>query len=610
MNITNPFKLLSKLDRKPAFVSGDVATKQLSKEDRDLIQRIGVTASGLWEKMHIDTEVLYDRTRFYGEVNRALDHWMIGPSMELYADYATNYNHLHEASVWVTSENPTYQRILSKLMDDLSIEERIFDWGWTIGSYGDLFVKVEGMPGVGVVSIDDHDHPINTSRIDINGSLIGFYRTPQGQGMDTQELIPPWDYVHFRLLGAKKKRSVYGNSGYSEFQASYLMTGSSNRQVSSKYGTSILINAITPYKRLRLAEDSLLMARLTRGIIRYVWKYKVDSGNMESVNEVITQIVGMLKKSRALDTSPTSPNYDSKFNPLTAVEDILIPIWGDVGDLTYDKIGEDADIRWITDIEELRNQLACSLRVPLSVLGGFVDEASGALGSQAIEKLSIEFAHSARRLQRAIKVGIERLCQIHLAFLNMDPDVRLFSVNMNETSTAEEESLRESLDTGIDVVQKALTMAEEADPDVDKVELVNYFNQKLLKLEDFDLRDFHLKEAATEKDEPEIPGLEGPGPEGPPEGEEAPGGEEPPTEVPESRRRTRESRKDPERYIPIGGSDLMSFLPGGGENASEVLNERFEEKWTSLYQGSTVKAVNLNESGSNPTPKPKEEKDA
>jgi len=293
------------------------------------------------------------------------------------------------------------------------------------------------------------------------------------------------------------------------------------------------------------------------------------------------------------------------------VEDILIPVWGDIGDLDYAKIGESADIRWITDIEELRNQLACSLRVPLSVLGGFVQEASGALGSQAIEKLSIEFAHSARRLQRAIKVGVQRLCQIHLAFLNMDPDARLFSVNMNETSTAEEESLRESLDAGVDVVSKAIAMAEEADPEINKIEVGNYFIQKLLRLEDFDLRDFHSKKAEKIRleNQEEIEGLEGPGPEAS-GGEEAPEDAETHTEVPESRRRTRESRKDPERYIPVGGSDLMSFLPGGGENASSVLNERFEEKWKSLYQDSTVKAVNLNETGSSPKPKKEEKKHA
>lgn len=900
MKISNPFKLLQKLDRKPPFVSGESVNKHLSKEDRDLLQKIGITASQLFEKMHVDTEVLYDRTRFYNEVNRALDHWMIGPAMELYADYATNYNQIHGASVWITSENPTYQRILSKLLDDVGIEERIFDWGWTIGSYGDLFVKLDGQPGLGITSIDDHDHPINTSRIDVNGALIGFYKTPQGttQGGNSQELIPPWEYVHFRLLGAKKKRTVYGDPNYclrwdtrinllngttpaikemaenpdkyvglylwsvnprtmklevdrivdvkktrlnaklvrvwldneqyvdctpdhrfmlrdgsyqeagnltagqslmplytriskrnksykmvygdlskkvdvscesddafqfehqlvqecmtgsplsdgygihhsdlnrlnndpsnlqtlsrsehsavhnrikwsdegmrkkmvngikvarktsknykrdaykqhkngcncmicksirgennhpqdcdcqfcvggvgkhksdcscfvcvsrrekeftllnhrvirveqlpevedtydlqteknhnfstsagvfvhnSEFQTSYLMTGSSNRQVSSKYGTSLLINAIAPYKRLRLAEDSLLMARLTRGIIRYVWKLKVDSGNAESVNELITQVVGMLKKARALNTSATDPNFDSKFGPLSSVEDILIPVWGDVGDLDYSKIGEDADIRWIADVDNLRDQLACALRVPLSVLGGYVQEASGQLGSQAIEKLSVEFAHSARRLQRALKAGIKRICQVHLAYMDMDPDPRLFEVNMSETSTAEEESLRESMDAGVDVIDKMVELAVKADPTVDKVGLVNYFNQKLLKLEDFDLKDFHQSDIADEFDvNGELLPMEEPTP-----GARMP--ETPEVGIPEEEVEVPESV-----YHPIRGSDLMSFLPGGGTRASSVLNERFEANWKSTYEGTKISTEDLSEKSEEP----------
>lgn len=591
MKISNPFKLLQKLDRKPPFVSGESVNKHLSKEDRDLLQKIGITASQLFEKMHVDTEVLYDRTRFYNEVNHALDHWMIGPAMELYADYATNYNQIHGASVWITSENPIYQRMLSKLLDDVGIEERIFDWGWTIGSYGDLFVKLDGQPGLGITSIDDHDHPINTSRIDVNGALVGFYKTPQGttQGGNSQELIPPWEYVHFRLLGAKKKRTVYGDPNYSEFQTSYLMTGSSNRQVSSKYGTSLLINAIAPYKRLRLAEDSLLMARLTRGIIRYVWKLKVDSGNAESVNELITQVVGMLKKARALNTSATDPNFDSKFGPLSSVEDILIPVWGDVGDLDYSKIGEDADIRWIADVDNLRDQLACALRVPLSVLGGYVQEASGQLGSQAIEKLSVEFAHSARRLQRALKAGIKRICQVHLAYMDMDPDPRLFEVNMSETSTAEEESLRESMDAGVDVIDKMVELAVKADPTVDKVGLVNYFNQKLLKLEDFDLKDFHQSDIADEFDvNGELLPMEEPTP-----GARMP--ETPEVGIPEEEVEVPESV-----YHPIRGSDLMSFLPGGGTRASSVLNERFEANWKSTYEGTKISTEDLSEKSEEP----------
>lgn len=600
MALGNPFKLLQKLERKPPMVNANVIKGHLSEEDKKLLQSIGISAGQLFERMHADVAVNYDRARFYNEITRAADHWMIGPAIELYADYSTNFSSLHNASVWVTSENPTYQRVLTKLLDDIGIEEKIFDWAWNTGAFGDLFVKINGMPGVGIVSINDDEHPINMSRVDHNGCLIGFFETPQGEAQGSpSNLIPPWDVVHFRTLGAKRKRPQYGDPTYSEFRASYLMTGADSKQVTSRYGTSIIINSLAAYKRLRLAEDSLLMARLTRGVIRYVWKLKVDSNNQESVNELMSQLVGMLKKARALDTSPGSPNFDSKFGPLSAVEDLLIPVWGDTGDLTYDKIGGEVDIRWIVDIEELRNQLACTLRVPLSVLGGYVQEASGSLGAQAIEKLSIEFAHTARRLQRALKTGIKRMCQVHLAYLNMDPDPRLFDVCMTETSTAEEETIKETLDTGVDVIQKMMDAAESAEPNVDKVKIFNYLNKKILKLDDFDLIDFlkatpKLELGQMPREEQGIEGME-------PSidkmkadlenAEELKGEAGPPEKVPESRIKLVEVKGDHGEYVRVGNPDLVSYLPIS-ENCTSIgrtMNGRWLHDWEETWKDVKVK---------------------
>ena len=275
----------------------------------------------------------------------------------------------------------------------------------------------------------------------------------------------------------------------SEFRSLYILNPD-NRQISSKYGCSILLNGLATYKRLKLAEDSLLMARLTRGVIKYLYKLKVDGTNMEAVNELIDLYSQTLKKARALNTNPSALNYDEKANSLTVMEDLFIPVWGDVGDLQIEKLGEDADIRWIVDIEELRNQLSCALRCPLSLLGGFTKEASGALGSEAMEQLDYRFARSARRLQRALINGITRLCQIHLAYRNFDPDPKLFQVCMSETSTAEEEHVRKSLESGITTVRSIIDIAKDVDKDADLVGIFDYLNDKILKLQGFNMKDF------------------------------------------------------------------------------------------------------------------------
>ena len=104
------------------------------------------------------------------------------------------------------------------------------------------------------------------------------------------------------------------------------------------------------------------------------------------------------------------------------------------------------------------------------------------MGSEAIEKLDIGFARNARRIQRALKEGIKRICQIHLAYMNMDPDPALFEVNMSETSTAEEEVIVRTFETGVEIIDRVIDLVEKVDPEADKKEIFNYMNKKILKL--------------------------------------------------------------------------------------------------------------------------------
>jgi hypothetical protein len=476
---------------KPKEVPAAVVTqgKTIGEEEKQLLRSFGVTMQTLTEMMYKQSLVNYERFSLYQELDRSLLHPLMGAAVELYADVSTTYSQLHNASVWITARSSKYENELNALLDQIGIEEKIFDWAWTTAAYGDLFIRVNGEKGLGITSVEDSEHPMNVSRLDFHGRLIGFYESPLGNMNAAQDrkLIPPWEYVHCRILGVKKKRPVYGDPTYTEYATTYLMAPD-KRRVSSKYGTSVLTNGLPVYKRLRLTEDSLLLARLSKGMLRYIYKVKVDGSNMDAVSELIDEYKTLLKRARALDTGTSNPYFNESYEPMGVNEDIIIPVWGDVGDLSIEKIGGEADIRFITDVEELRNQLASALRVPLQLLGGYPGEMPQGLGRGAIERYDIRFARQARRLQRALIDTITRLCQIHLAYQGMNPSTDMFEVNMSETSTAEEEELKDSLNVGVDVVQKMVDMViNTLGESVDRLKLLDYLNQKILKLEDLDL---------------------------------------------------------------------------------------------------------------------------
>ena len=453
-------RLIRKVLGTPTTVPADPLLQdfKLTQEDQQTLASIGMTMSSLSELMHKHSMINYERYALYQELDRSLYHPLMAAAVELYADVSTTYNQLHNASVWITSESEKYENELNGLLDFIGIEEKVFDWAWTVAAYGDLFVRVDGQQGLGITNVDDSDHPLNTSRLDYNGRLIGFFDTPIGGFTGEKKLKAPWQYVHARILGAKRRRPLYGDYMFTEYANVNLITSSIKRRVTSKYGTSVLINALPTYKRLRLAEDSLLLARISKGILRYIYKLKVDGSNMDAVAGLVEQYKTLLKRARAVDITPGQEYFDEKYNPMGINEDIIIPVWGDTNDLTIEKLGGETDIRWIVDIEELRNQLASALRVPLQLLGGYPGEMPQGLGRGAIEKYDIRFARTARRVQRAIIDAVKRLCQIHLAYQGLDPNLDMFEVHMSETSSAEEEELKDSLDTGVDVVQKMVDM--------------------------------------------------------------------------------------------------------------------------------------------------------
>ena len=511
----NPINLITKqIYQKPSFTSTDsllAAKAGMTEEDRLLLRRLGVTGNELGKAFYESSMINFERTGLYREIERSLLHPLMASGLELYSDVATTYNSLQNATVWATGDGK-YVDEIEKLFERIGLEERISDWSYTIGGYGDLFAELIAEPATGIIAVNDDAHPINLSRLDYNGALVGFFDTPVAGVAEMSDsghqLYEPWKYVHFRLLGVKKRRSSTADpNGSTEYRTAYLMS-QDTKQVSSKYGTSLLLNGLPIYKRLRLTEDSLLMARLTRGPERWIYKLKVDGSNSEAVVELLESYKSILKKARAIDTTGENSSgagyFDSKFSPLSALEDVLIPVWGDVGDLDIQSIGGKPDIKWIADIEELRNQLACAIRVPLSLLGGYVKEASGSLGAEALEKLDIRFARSARRLQRSLISGITRMCQLHFAYMGMNPSLDFFQIQMAETSNAEEESLKESLETGTDIIGKFMDMLSDIDKNIDKKAIFNYLNEKILKLNDFDLNDFLTMQNIGEKDQSNV----------------------------------------------------------------------------------------------------------
>ena len=234
---------------------------------------------------------------------------------------------------------------------------------------------------------------------------------------------------------------------------------------------------------------------LNHKVFRIEWlEEKVDTYDITTEKNHNFALTNGIFVHNSLNIDTNNPSYNSKFSAMANIEDIIIPVWGDVNQVDVEKLGGEVDIKWIEDILLLTKQLSTALAIPLPLLAGYAQEANGGIGQNSLEKLDIRFARQARRVQRAVISGLTRLAQIHLAYQGINPDPNFFTIHMSETSTAEELELQDALDKGLDVTGKAMDMFERVlGPDLDKIAAMEYLNEKFLKLSDLELDKIMLK---------------------------------------------------------------------------------------------------------------------
>jgi len=437
----------------------------------------------------------YYRTNLYREYEHAGQHAYVAGALDLYVDSVTADSSIANKPCWVECEgDERLSNILNSFLEEVGVYERLRDWTGQVAQYGDFFINPIGKNGIGVAYIDDSIHPADIERLDINGRLEGFLR--YGHEQATNELKPPWEYIHFRMHGITKRMQntalgIFGHPGR-QYQ---IDTASQKKmfKITTRYGTSLLQSALPIYKRLKLSEDSVLMARITRGMLWYLYKIKVDGGNPDAAHSIVAEYQRLLKRKSAMNTDMDANYWKDRFGALYAqIEDMYVP---ETEDMSVDvkEMGGKVHIKGIVDIDMLENRLLGSLRVSKAMLG-ITEDLPGSLGEGAMRRISINFAKNANRLQQAMKAGVKRLCQIHLAYLGENPDPKRFEIIMADTNSAEEEEIKDALRSGTEVVDGMMRLMNEMfEGRLDNQLLMEYFNKKVLKLNDFDLDKYIIK---------------------------------------------------------------------------------------------------------------------
>ena len=419
------------------------------------------------------TELGQDRAARYTEYE-AMDTESveIATALDHYADDATQMDYDHGATVWVESEIPAIKALLDELLHErLHIEDYIWGLARSLAKYGDVFRKIvidfnEMSKGI-IHWIPEHPKRMIRDENPKTGQLKGFryssvfLSNSNGSAIitDTQAApnkeFKPWDFVHFRILGdmdPKEWNLLYGQS---------------------------MLKAVRPtWKRLKLLEEALGVYRLMKGPDRTV--YYVDTGDMspEEAWQVVRQWKRTFKRNSFLDKSGQG-QFSQAINPAAFDEEIIWPIAKDNAS-RIDKLPGGADVNSIVDLDYFKQKLQLGLKIPIEYMSG----QAGAIyqfGPGSLATKDIKYAKAIKRLQRALIQGLTLICEIHLAWLDIDPSDRRFSIKMATISGSDEEQRLNNMSTRIAVAAAFADLAQkmEVSPDVIK----DYVVRRILGLD-------------------------------------------------------------------------------------------------------------------------------
>lgn len=401
------------------------------KKGNDESQLAGVDNAGysgysgfdqLSDSLRMEDTLLYR----YADYEEMDDYPEIGSALDVYADDATVQDAQHNTCIWPISPDRTVREILDDLLyRRMRVDEDIYALTRGLAKYGNAYAEILANE-TGVVGLNYLPAPTMRRVEDEKGNLIGFVQSLDSRFlMDNRNLIAdikakklpegttffePYEVVHWRLQG---------------------------KRVHSTYGYSVLDSARWIFRRLVMAEDSALIYKLTRAPARFA--FYVDTGNLPPAQRTayVNQVKQAYKKKKFYN--PATGKLDFRANPLAMDEDFWIPTANGVDSTRIDVVSG-PDYQTTDDLEYFRGKLFSALKVPRRYLGFDGGESRASLSQE-----DVRFARTIQRLQREVRNGYKKVCRIHLAALNIDPDQISYDLKMTTSSTIFELSQLELL---------------------------------------------------------------------------------------------------------------------------------------------------------------------
>lgn len=400
----------------------------------------------------------YERVARYAALQTMADDPTIDSAIKMHIGHALSVKSDSGEAIVIEPVDPKGDDVADELRAVLQglINEQLGEWGYNAALYGTAFVRVYGERGKGILNVrsDYYTHPRFIKKYEKAGQLAGFTASHQGTSPEARSrqirLLPPWSFVEFQIP-TWRNMELCEPTAYGAIPVDLSTDDYKNESIveSHSYGESLIATAYQPWLDLLDAVVSMNMSRKNAARLERI--IGVNTGRLDP--ERAANYLNMMGAQLAhTEREMARQSYRRGF--VQTVLNRFIPIFGDTkGRLDFNTIQGTPDISGLEDVNFHIKRLGGALGIDPAMLG-FGDFLSGGLGDGGFMRVSIMAAMKAQSLRKAMFNGIQRLCELHVAwkygkvFL---PEDRPWKLTFNSVSTAMEREEKESLEASANV---------------------------------------------------------------------------------------------------------------------------------------------------------------
>lgn len=439
------------------------------------------------------------RDERYNAYEEMLQDPIIAAALEMYSDDATQMNRDGDI-IWVESDDQSIAEAANRLLDVLNINKHVWKHIYSLCTYGDLYLRLyktddvddnadtaAGIEGTMLIKPDDMTrrleerveyvpNPATVFDIQTKEKTSGFIRLktkPQNQTMSYSDSnflgafsqpVSVLEPNSFAMVNSKSYVHISLSESISRFPQMLVLKGEEDQIIGAyqiKTGKSILEDAYTVSRQLKLLEDSLMLNRLTKSALLRILQVEVGDSPDSDAKRRVQRIKAMVEQKMSLNTQNGQARSYNNPGPMENI--IYQATRGGKGAITETTIGGDVNVKDIIDIEFFQNRQLAALKIPKQFLN--FDSPEGLGNGTSLTKVSSRYAHTVTRIQNAYIQGITTL--LNIFFLDKGLDyINKFTVRMVNPSTVEEAERDEQLGNRINQIDDLMRLFEDYDEDV------------------------------------------------------------------------------------------------------------------------------------------------